>query len=98
MTFRHPEAIGSGQYELLHGMGKSLILVGCGYPAGSSLHLGGGVPHGDAQPRVGKHQDVVRHVTDRGYLRCRYGEPGGKEFHNAALVGIGVSNVEVVRL
>src|ERR1700733_5098237 len=61
----------SGKNEVFHGVSKALFLIGRGYPMGRSLHLGGGVPHGDAQPRVGEHQDVVRHVTDRGDLRSR---------------------------
>ena len=62
-----------GKYELLHGAGKpSSSLVG-GDRTGGPLHLGGGVSHGDAQPGVGKHQDVVGHVADGGDLRRRYG-------------------------
>ena len=45
---------------------SSSLLVGD--PPGGPLHLGVGVPHGDAEPRVGEHQDVVGHVADGGDL------------------------------
>src|SRR5262250_768448 len=92
------DALSSWQDKPLHRVGEALVLVGCRDPAGGPLDLGTRVTHGDAKPRVGEHEHVVGLVADRGDLRS--GDPEGlrEVAGHAALVGVGVGDVAVVRL
>jgi hypothetical protein len=61
----------AGQNEALNRFGKAFVVVRLSDQIGLSLHLRAGVPHGDAEAALAKHQHVVRHVPNCGYLDHR---------------------------
>ena len=72
-------AVRAAEDEVIHSVSEALVLVRGRDPASSPFDLPAGLPHGDAQTRMGEHQHVVRHVADRrdpsgfsSYLAARY--------------------------
>ncbi len=45
---------------------ETLIVMGSRHHVGLRLHLRTRIAHRDAQPALAKHQNVVRHIADRG--------------------------------
>src|SRR5580704_11044548 len=57
---------GRAQNKLPHRFGEALVLVAAGLRARLRLHL---VAHRDGKAALAEHEDVIRHVPDRGDLR-----------------------------
>jgi hypothetical protein len=65
--------------EALDRVGEAVLLVGRRHTPCRAMHFATALAHRDRQSRVREHQDVVRHVSDRGDLLGRDSVERGQE-------------------
>src|SRR2546430_2497071 len=75
------------QNKLLHCLCEALVIATRGHRVRCLLHLRTAIAHGNREAALVKHQDVVRHVPDGGYLVGCDAKMPGQIVDDAALVG-----------